>query len=81
MASYRLALLCSYPPLYSYLLSHSMVFCCRPISVYHLWKCSHILCTHVSLVTISPARKVPRTSACQNIEIVDGISLRQGRPV
>src|SRR6266702_4417108 len=79
-ASHRPPLRCPCTPLCPNFLPPSMALRCRPARIRGLWKRCDILRAHVSSVTLSPTRKVPRTSNCQNLEVMGGISQRHRRP-
>jgi hypothetical protein len=70
---------CPCPPLYPNFIPSSMALRCRPDCVCSSWKYCDILHAHVPPVTLSPTRKVPRTSNGQNIEALGSVSQRNGR--
>ena len=80
-ASHHPPLRCPCTPLCPNFLPPSMALRCCPSGVCSLWRGRDILHAHVPSVTLSPTRKVPRTSNCQNLEVMGGISMRQGRHV
>ena len=70
---------CPCAPFCPYFLPRSMALRCYPARVCSLWERCHVLHAHVPSVTLSPARKVPRTGICQNVEVMGGISQRHGQ--
>jgi hypothetical protein len=70
---------CPCPPLYPDISPRSMALRCPPACVCGLWNCCDIIHAHIPPVTLSPTRKVPRTSNGQNIEALGSISQRHGR--